>query len=66
MGKDNTSLIIQVIPADVDGKYYPSSNSWYYIQNGKIYAYIEFSEENKIYGYCYQGTIESRSKGVCK
>ena len=58
--RNSTALPINLIPASSDGFYYPSTNSWYYVENYKVYAYIEI--EN--YGYCYQGSIEYK-KGEC-
>ena len=63
LDKNNTSLVITMIPVDEDGKYYPSDNSWYYVENSKIYAYIEVGNN---FGYCYNGSIENYNKGECK
>lgn len=60
--KNSTILPITLIPADQNGKYYPTSNSWYYINDGKVYAYIEF---DSTYSFCYQGTIDDYKKGKC-
>ena len=60
--KNSEELIINLIPADSNGKYYPSSNSYYYVREGKVYAYIEI--DNK--GYCYKGSINNYEKGECK
>lgn len=61
----DTRLIISTIPADDNAKYYPSINSWYYVKNKRIYAYIEFEENNK-YSYCYKGSIDSVYEGECE
>jgi hypothetical protein len=63
--KDNTELVINLIPADTSGKYYPTSNSWYYIKDSKVYAYIELTDNNNIYSYCYNGSIDLIKKGEC-
>lgn len=65
LDKDNTLLLISTIPADSNSKYYPSSNSWYYVSNGEVYSYIELSDEIGVYGYCYRGSIDLRSEGEC-
>lgn len=65
LDKDNTLLMIGTIPADSSLKYYPSSNSWYYVTDGDVYAYIELINGNKKYGYCYKGSIDLRSEGEC-
>ena len=61
--KNNTKLVITMIPIDDGGKYYPSNNSWYYVESGKIYVYIEVGNN---FGYCYNGSIENYNKGECK
>lgn len=63
--KDNTELVINLIPADTSGKYYPTSNSWYYIKESKVYAYIELTDNNNTYSYCYNGSIDLIKKGEC-
>jgi hypothetical protein len=65
LDKDNTLLVINLIPADNSGKYYPTDNSWYYIKDNKIYAYIELTSNNKTYSYCYNGSIDLVKKGEC-
>ena len=62
--KNNTKLVISTIPADEDLKYYPSTNSWYYVENKKVYAYIEFVNNSK-YSYCYKGSIDDVVEGEC-
>ena len=54
------------IPADEKANYYPNANSWYYIKEKKLYAYIEFGESNNKYGYCYKGSIDSIYEGECE
>jgi hypothetical protein len=55
-----------MIPADDEFKYYPSINSWYYVNDKKVYAYIEFViDDNNIKSYCYNGSIDLVKEGVC-
>ena len=64
---NDTTLVINMIPADDEFKYYPSINSWYYVKDKKVYAYIEFIiEDNNVKGYCYNGTIDLVKEGVCE
>ncbi len=63
--KNDTELIISLIPADSELKYYPSNNSWYYVRDGKVYAYIEIIDNNISYSYCYNGSIDLNKKGAC-
>ena len=65
MDKNNTSLDIALLPGDSSGNYYPSGNSWYFVKNSKIYAYIEFKSGKEVYGYCYNGSIDMNKKGMC-
>ena len=66
MDKNDTKLVIMTIPADEKANYYPNANSWYYIKEKKLYAYIEFGESNNKYGYCYKGSIDSIYEGECE
>lgn len=63
--RNESDFIINMVPADTDLKYYPSKNSWYYVDNKKIYAYIEFIDKNYKYGYCYKGSIDLLYEGEC-
>ena len=63
--KENPPFPIQMIPADQEEEYFPTGNSWYSYQDGKMNAYIEFSKDNERYGYCFQGSIDSYKKGEC-
>lgn len=49
---------------DYTNELYANANSWYYVTNGVVYAYIEFNSNNKIYSYCFSGT-ESYKEGNC-
>ena len=62
--KEKPPFPIQMIPADQE-EIYPTGNSWYSYQDGKLNAYIEFSKDNERYGYCFQGSIDSYKKGEC-
>lgn len=62
---NSTELIISMIPADENLKYYPSSNSWYYVKNGRIFSYIQIIDGDKSYSYCYRGSIDLVKKGEC-
>ena len=58
MDKENVEYKIDRIPVSwKDSILYPSTNSWYYVQNKKITAYIEFLIQDKKYGFCYQENI---------
>lgn len=61
----DSNLPITSIPADKELKYYPSPNSWYYVKDGKLYAYIEIIDKGTSYGYCYNGSIDLNKKGEC-
>lgn len=63
---NDTTLVINMIPGDEEYKYYPSINSWYYVKDKKVYAYIEFViNDNNVKGYCYEGSIDLVKEGVC-
>ena len=63
---NDTTLVINMIAADDEFKYYPSINSWYYVKEKKVYAYIEFViDDNNVKGYCYNGSIDFVKEGVC-
>lgn len=63
--KDSNDLLIQNIPANQKLTIYPSEESWYYIKNYKVYAYIKFISLTKDYEFCYTGSIEKIKKGAC-
>ncbi len=63
---NDTTLVINMIPGDDEFKHYPSINSWYYVKDKKVYAYIEFIiSDNNIKGYCYNGSLDLVKEGVC-
>ena len=62
----NSSVLpIILIPANKEANFYPSTKSWYYVTNNKIYAYIAFDDKKTTYAYCYQGSINEVKKGEC-
>ena len=62
---DNQTLEITKIPANSKGNIFPDSSSWYYIENGEVYAYISITVNNNNYSYCYQASIDEYKKGQC-
>ena len=60
-----TALPIEKVPANKDLTIYPSSESWYYIKNHKVYAYINFTGLTDDYEFCYNGSIEKMKRGKC-
>ena len=64
--KENADIPISLIPADENHKIYPTENSWYKIENQKVYAWIEIRDNHSVYSYCYQGSINERVKGECQ
>ena len=60
----DTALPIQWIPVTSNTEVYPTENSWYYIRNYQVYAYIEF-EGDRVYSYCFSGSLENVKKGKC-
>ncbi len=61
----SSKIDISKIPVDVDKNIYPEQDSWYYIKNGNIYAYIKVKIEGKIKDFCYNGSIDNVEEGVC-
>lgn len=61
----SSKIDISKIPIDIDRNIYPESDSWYYIKNGNIYAYIKVKMEGKIKDFCYNGSIDNVEEGVC-
>lgn len=62
---NSTALPIEKVPANQDLTIYPSSESWYYIKNHKVYAYINFTGLTDDYEFCYNGSIEKMKRGKC-
>ena len=62
---NSSTLPIILIPANVEGTIYPNSDSWYYIKDGNVFAYISITTDDYTYGYCYEGSINKYKKGQC-
>lgn len=62
----SSALPISLIPADAAGTIYPHIDSWYYIKENKVYAYIVIEENSIRYSYCYQGALENAKEGECQ
>ena len=63
--QESAALPIHLIPATPTGDIYPSINSWYYVTNKEVYAYIRFDITNSTYDFCYQGSTTAFKEGVC-
>lgn len=61
----STALIITDIPANQELTLYPSVDSWYYIKNHQVYAYINFKTTTNNYDFCYNGSIDNMKEGKC-
>ena len=64
--KDNHTIDISLIPADEDLTMFPTPNSYFYINEGMIFAYIEIDIEGNIISYCYNGNINNYDEAVCQ
>lgn len=60
--KNSPNFPIQLISGATDKNIYPSSKSWYYISNGKVFSYINFTSEEYDYSYCCQNNEILRGK----
>lgn len=62
-----TGLDITTINAtgDYQNELYPSKDSWYYIENNQVFAYIKFNYNNKTYEYCFNGN-ENYTEDLCQ
>lgn len=65
MDKNNKDFLISMVAADTKKRYFPTANSWYYVSDGKVYAYIELVSGEVKVGYCYSGSIDALKKGEC-
>lgn len=61
---NNPTMPIQYIPGDSANTVYASSDSWYYIENYKVYAQITIRGEES-YTFCYKGTNTDKKEGIC-
>ena len=60
--KNSPNFPIQLMQGETDKNIYPSSKSWYYINNGKVFGYINFKSEEYDYSYCCQNNKILRGK----
>lgn len=62
-----TGIDITTINAtgDYQNELYASKDSWYYIENNQVFAYIKFDYNSKIYEYCFKGN-ENYTEGLCQ
>jgi len=67
LDKNSDKYLISLISADYDKKnrYFPTSKSWYYVSDGKVYADIELALGDVRVEYCYLGSIDEWKKGEC-
>lgn len=63
--KNDTSLPINLIPASSDNTIYPNLDSWYYIKNKQVFAYIAIDTKDQTYSWCYNGGIDNYKEGEC-
>lgn len=62
-----TGIDITTINAtgDYQNELYASKDSWYYIENNQVFAYIKFDYNNKTYEYCFNGN-ENYTEDLCQ
>ena len=62
-----TGIDITTINAtgDYQNELYASKDSWYYIENNQVFAYIKFDYNSKIYEYCFNGN-ENYTEDLCQ
>ena len=60
--REQMSLPLSSIPLDQPMKTFASEDSWYYVENSKVYAYIKIEK----YSYCYFGDINTKKEGICE
>lgn len=65
LDKNQDEILLSSIAGDEAGVYYPSNRSWFYVKDDKVFAYIEFVQNQSSYGYCYEGSIDFKRKGEC-
>ena len=63
--KNNTKLDIKTITADSNSSIFPDKESYYYIKDSKVYAYIKITIDAKSKDYCYNGSIDEYKVGAC-
>lgn len=62
--KNDMRMPIQYIPGNNENTVYPSSSSWYYIKDYKVYAEITIASEES-YTFCYIGSSIDKKEGTC-
>ncbi len=60
----DASVPIQLVSSG-NSEYYPNEESWYYIKENKVFAYIKFTRNNETFDYCYKGSKENYKEGKC-
>ena len=63
--KNKTKLDITKISALEGKNIFPTKDSFYYIKDSKVYAYIKIEFDAKRAEYCYNGSIDEYKVGVC-
>ncbi len=63
--KNDPRIDLTAIEARDSYSYYPTANSWYYVMDGHIYAYLEFVDQSQVYSVCYMGSIDQVKEGEC-
>ncbi len=63
--KDGIDITTINATSDYTNELYALKDSWYYIENGKVFAYIKFNYKNKNYDYCFKGN-ESYINSNCQ
>ena len=63
--KDDMTLPIYYIPGDSNNQVYPTTDSWYYIEDYKVFAQISIASKATNYIYCYEGSEELKKEGSC-
>ena len=63
---ENHTIDMTLIPADENLTMSPTSNSYFYIREGMVFAYIEIDIDGNIISYCYNGNINNYNEGVCQ
>lgn len=64
--RDNHTVDITLIPADESLTVSPTANSYFYISEGMVFAYIEVDVDGTIISYCYNGNINNYDEGECQ
>jgi len=62
--KDGLDITTINASGDYQNELYASKDSWYYIESGKVFSYMKFNYNDKIYEYCYKGD-NNFTEGTC-